>query len=86
MTIINFDYAVNPSNSKILKRGLFQMATIDLEFSPTPSTNMKNVLALLSLAAAATAYPMFILEEEPLVRVPSQLTGMICNSCNKIHF
>ena len=34
---------------------------------------MKITLALLGLAAAATAYPMFILEEEPLVRVARQL-------------
>merc|ERR1719517_199054 len=34
---------------------------------------MKIALALLSLAAAATAYPMFLLEEEPLYRVPRQL-------------
>ena len=34
---------------------------------------MKITLALLGLAAAATAYPMFILEEEPLVRLPHQL-------------
>merc|ERR1719412_2808062 len=34
---------------------------------------MKITLALLSLAAAATAYPMFFLEEEPLYRVPRQL-------------
>merc|ERR1711953_1082266 len=40
--------------------------------SPTPTT-MKITLALLSLAAAATAYPMFFLEEEPLYRVPRQL-------------
>merc|ERR1719382_1604539 len=33
---------------------------------------MKITLALLSLAAAATAYPMFFLEEEPLYRVPRQ--------------
>ena len=33
---------------------------------------MKITLALLSLAAAATAYPMFFLEEEPY-RVPRQL-------------
>merc|ERR1712241_510752 len=39
--------------------------------SPTPTT-MKITLALLSLAAAATAYPMFFLEEEPY-RVPRQL-------------
>merc|ERR1719510_2175000 len=38
-----------------------------------PATTMKITLALLGLAAAATAYPMFILEEEPLVRVPRQL-------------
>merc|ERR1711994_48077 len=40
--------------------------------SPTPDT-MKITLALLSLAAAATAYPMFFLEEESLYRVPRQL-------------
>merc|ERR1711936_355038 len=41
--------------------------------SPPPTT-MKITLALLSLAAAATAYPMFLLEEEPIVyRVPRQL-------------
>ena len=35
---------------------------------------MKITLALLSLAAAATAYPMFLLEEEPIVyRAPRQL-------------
>ena len=35
---------------------------------------MKITLALLSLAAAATAYPMFLLEEEPIVyRVPRQM-------------
>ena len=33
---------------------------------------MKITLALLSLAAAATAYPMFFLEEEPY-RAPRQL-------------
>merc|ERR1712154_584235 len=40
--------------------------------SPPPAT-MKIALALLSLAAAATAYPIFLLEEEPLYRVPRQL-------------
>merc|ERR1711881_795299 len=41
--------------------------------SPPPTT-MKVALTLLSLAAAATAYPMFLLEEEPLVyRVPRQM-------------
>ena len=34
---------------------------------------MKITLALLGLAAAATAYPMFLLEEEPLYRVPRQM-------------
>ena len=35
---------------------------------------MKITLALLSLAAAASAYPMFLLEEEPLVyRAPRQM-------------
>ena len=36
---------------------------------------MKITLALLGLAAAATAYPMFILEEEPVFpyRMPRQL-------------
>merc|ERR1719510_2552496 len=38
-----------------------------------PATTMKITLALLGLAAAATAYPMFILEEEPLLRVPRQM-------------
>merc|ERR1711953_1330492 len=41
--------------------------------SPSLPANMKITLALLGLAAAATAYPMFILEEEPLVRVARQL-------------
>merc|ERR1719510_836320 len=40
---------------------------------PPPATTMKITLALLGLAAAATAYPMFFLEEEPLLRVPRQL-------------
>ena len=35
---------------------------------------MKITLALLSLAAAASAYPMFLLEEEPMVyRAPRQM-------------
>ena len=34
---------------------------------------MKITLAILGLAAAASAYPMFFLEEEPLYRVPRQL-------------
>ena len=37
---------------------------------------MKITLALLGLAAAATAYPMFLLEEEPIAyidRMPRQL-------------
>merc|ERR1712014_171739 len=41
--------------------------------SPSLPANMKITLALLGPAAAATAYPMFILEEEPLVRVARQL-------------
>ena len=41
--------------------------------SPPPAT-MKITLALLSLAAAASAYPMFLLEEEPMVyRAPRQM-------------
>merc|ERR1711997_1348744 len=41
--------------------------------SPPPAT-MKITLALLSLAAAASAYPMFLLEEEPVVyRAPRQM-------------
>merc|ERR1711941_94518 len=48
--------------------------------SPAPlitesQPNMKITLALLGLAAAATAYPMFFLEEEPILpyRMPRQL-------------
>ena len=34
---------------------------------------MKITLAILGLAAAASAYPMFLLEEEPVYRVARQL-------------
>ena len=50
-----------------------------LHLSPSPTT-MKITLALLSLAAAATAYPMFLLKEEPpLDRVPRQIPQEIPN-------
>merc|ERR1712038_1833246 len=53
-------------------RAIRQCEGCPSHLSPTPAT-MKITLALLSLAAAATAYPMFLLEEEPLYRVPRQL-------------
>ena len=34
---------------------------------------MKITLAILGLAAAASAYPMFLLEEEPVYRVARQI-------------